>query len=75
MIAVADVTLPREIPENARKDMDSWSACMAWALIDSEVKKLLQTAGFKDIEIRHVSTTNIGDNPLSQLHIKARKST
>ena len=77
MFAVADVTLPREIPENARKDMDSWSACMAGALIDSDNKKLLQTAGFKDIEnraciydkYRRVSV------PLPYSHIKARKST
>lgn len=25
IFAVADVTLPKEIPEEARKDMDSWS--------------------------------------------------
>jgi arsenite methyltransferase len=74
--AVADVTLPKEIPEDARKDMDSWSACLAGALTDSDYTKLLQNAGFRDIEIEHVSTTNIGEYqfPYHSSHIKARKS-
>ena len=74
--AVADVTLPKEIPEYARKDMDSWSACLAGALTDSEYTRLLQTAGFRGIEIEHVSTTNIGEYqfPYHSSHIKAKKS-
>ena len=37
--AVADVTLPKEIPASARNDMDSWSACIAGALTDSELQE------------------------------------
>ena len=73
--AVADVTLPKEIPEGARKDMDSWSACIAGALTDSVYKRLLTRAGFRDVEIEHVSDSNIGKYPFSyhSSHIKARK--
>lgn len=75
VFAVADVTLPKEIPEIARKDMDSWSACMAGALTDSEYKRSLENSGFHDIEIEHVSTTNIGEYrfPYHSSHIRARK--
>jgi len=75
MFAVADVTLQKEIPEEARKDMDSWSACIAGALTDSEYTRLLSTAGFQDISIEHVSTTNIGEYPFPYFssHIKAVK--
>ncbi len=75
VFAVADVTLPKEIPEAARKDMDSWSACIAGALTDSEYKRLLETDGFGEISIEHVSTTNIGEYPFPyhSSHIKARK--
>ena len=75
VFAVADVTLPKEIPESAREDMDSWSACMAGALTDSEYRRLLESAGFRDIEIEHVSTTNIGEYqfPYHSSHIKAKK--
>lgn len=74
-LAVADVTLPSEIPEAARKDMDSWSACIAGALTDSEYKKLLKRAGFKEIRVEHVSDSNIGKYPFiyHSSHIKATK--
>ncbi len=48
IFAVADVTLPKEIPAAARKDMDSWSACIAGALTDSNYKRLLKSAGFQE---------------------------
>jgi len=73
--AVADVTLPKEIPESARRDMDSWSACIAGALTDSAYRRLLARAGFRSVEIEHVSDSNIGQYPFSyhSSHIKARK--
>ncbi len=75
VFAVADVTLQREIPDMARNDMDSWSACIAGALTDSEYERLLASAGFQGVEIEHVSDSNIGEYPFSYFssHIKARK--
>jgi arsenite methyltransferase len=75
IFGVADVTLQKEIPDSARKDMDSWSACIAGALTDSEYRRLLTSAGFQDIEIEHVSDSNIGEYPFSYFssHIKAEK--
>ena len=73
--AVADVTLQQEIPESARKDMDSWSACIAGALTDSEYERLLTDTGFQGVEIEHVSDSNIGEYPFSYFssHIRAGK--
>jgi arsenite methyltransferase len=75
VFAVADVTLPEEIPESARKDMDSWSACIAGALTDSDYGRLLRDAGFREVEIEHVSDSNIGKYPFKyhSSHITARK--
>jgi ubiquinone/menaquinone biosynthesis C-methylase UbiE len=75
VFAVADVTLPKEIPDSARKDMDSWSACIAGALTDSDYVKYLKSAGFQDVQIEHVSDSNIGEFPFSYFssHIKAKK--
>jgi arsenite methyltransferase len=77
IFAVADVTLQKEIPDAARKDMDSWSACIAGALTDTEYERLLTRAGFKDVELGHVSESNIGDYPFAYFssHIRARKPT
>ena len=75
LFAVADVTLQKEIPEDARKDMDSWSACIAGALTDSDYRSKLLAAGFTDVEIEHISDSNIGGYPFRyhSSHIKARK--
>ena len=76
VFAVADVTLPKEIPESARNDMDSWSACIAGALTDSNYRRLLKAAGFSDVRIEHVSDSNIGKYPFRyhSSHIRASKS-
>jgi SAM-dependent methyltransferase len=75
ILAVADVTLSREIPDSARKDMDSWSACIAGALTDSECRRLLGLAGFQEVRIEHVSDSNIGEYPFGyhSSHITAKK--
>jgi len=73
--AVADITLQDEIPESARTDMDSWSACMAGALTDSEYRRELLEAGFVDVGIEHISDSNIGEQPFRYYssHIRATK--
>jgi arsenite methyltransferase len=77
VFAVADITLQKEIPDDARKDMDAWSACIAGALVDSEYERLLIEAGFRGVTIDHVSDTNIGEFPFKYFssHIKATKPT
>ena len=75
VFAVADVTLEREIPESARKDMDSWSSCISGALTDPDYKKMLSAASFQDVIIEHVSSTNIGEYSFDyhSSHITAKK--
>lgn len=75
VFAVADITLPKEIPESARRDMDSWSACLAGALTDIDYTDKLSKAGFRDIDIEHVPDSNIGEYPFPyhSSHIKAVK--
>ncbi|HEY6282937.1 MAG TPA: hypothetical protein VIW22_03340, partial [Nitrososphaerales archaeon] len=75
VFAVADITLQNEISETARKDMDAWAACIAGALTDSEYRTLLGGAGFQDVEIEHVSDSNIGKYPFKYFssHIIAKK--
>lgn len=76
VFAVADVTLQDEISEEARNDMDSWSACIAGALTDEEYTRALKAAGFSRIQVEHVSDSNIGKYPFRYYssHIKAVKA-
>ncbi|MDA4123515.1 MAG: methyltransferase domain-containing protein [Thaumarchaeota archaeon] len=73
--AVADVTLQNEISEEAKSDMDSWSACIAGALTDSDYTAKLLAAGFADVDIEHISDSNIGEYPFKyhSSHIRATK--
>jgi SAM-dependent methyltransferase len=75
VFAVADITLQSEIPDTARTDMDAWSACLAGALTDSDYRSKLLSAGFTDVEIEHISDSNIGEYPFKYYssHIKAKK--
>jgi len=75
ILAVADITLPKEIPSEARKDMDSWSACIAGALTDDDYRNKLSIAGLSAVSIEHVSDSNIGEYPFAYFssHIKATK--
>jgi arsenite methyltransferase len=75
VFAVADVTLQHELPEEARRDTDSWSACIAGALTDEEYRSMLSAAGFVDVTVEHVSDSNLGDHPVKYFssHIRARK--
>jgi ubiquinone/menaquinone biosynthesis C-methylase UbiE len=74
--AVADVTLQNEIPDESKKDMDAWSACIAGALTDDEYRSKLGAAGFVDVDIEHISDSNIGEYHFKYYssHIKARKA-
>jgi arsenite methyltransferase len=55
--AVSDIViqggLPQELVDSAefRRDISSWSGCIAGALTDAEYRKLLSQAGFVDIEL------------------------
>ena len=75
VFAVADVTLTKEIPDAARKDMDSWSACTAGALTDMDYERLLRGAGFQEVRVERISDSNIGEYPFSyhSSHITAKK--
>jgi arsenite methyltransferase len=73
--AVAYVTLQNEISDEAKRDMDSWSACIAGALTDSDYRAKLLAAGFVDVDIEHISNSNIGEYPFRYYssHIRATK--
>lgn len=77
IFAVADITLQEEIPDSLRKDMDAWSACVSGALTDKDYESKLLTAGFSNIEIEHISDSNIGEYPFKYFssHIRATRST
>jgi arsenite methyltransferase len=49
--AVSDVVCRGEIPDAVRQSMELWVGCIAGALEENEYRRLLQDAGFVDIDI------------------------
>ena len=49
--AVSDVICRGEIPDAVRHSMELWVGCVAGALAESEYRRLLQDAGFVDIDM------------------------
>jgi arsenite methyltransferase len=54
---VADITVNEEIPDEARKDMGSWSACVSGAISDSDYKGMLKASGFVNVQFEGIPET------------------
>jgi ubiquinone/menaquinone biosynthesis C-methylase UbiE len=69
-LAVSDVVIHGGLPEGLedsaefRRDLSSWSGCIAGALTDAEYREGLAAAGFEDIELeitRRYTLADVGD--------------
>ncbi len=50
-LAVSDVVVRGEVPDNIRRSVELWIGCMAGALEEDEYREKLATAGFIEIDI------------------------
>lgn len=50
-MAVSDLVLRREVPEEVRADLNLWTGCVAGALLESDYRAKLGAAGFGDIDV------------------------
>jgi ubiquinone/menaquinone biosynthesis C-methylase UbiE len=50
--AVSDVVADEGMDEKTRTDMEQWTGCIAGALTETEYRRGLEAAGFREIEIR-----------------------
>ena len=49
--AVSDIVLRGELPGKIRKSLEMWAGCVAGALQETEYRRLLEEAGFEDVDI------------------------
>jgi SAM-dependent methyltransferase len=49
--AVSDVVVRGEVPSDVRRSMELWVGCVAGALEESEFQRLLEAAGFEQVDI------------------------
>ena len=48
---LADVVVQRELTDEARSNPDLWAACVAGALVESELEALARAAGFTEARV------------------------
>jgi arsenite methyltransferase len=49
--AISDVVVQGSLPAEVRASMDAWAGCLGGALEEAEYQRLLDEAGFSDIEV------------------------
>jgi arsenite methyltransferase len=60
-LAVSDVVVRGEIPEEVRRSMELWVGCVAGALAESDYRRKLEAAGFTDVEIETTRVYELED--------------
>jgi SAM-dependent methyltransferase len=60
-LAVSDVVVRGDVPDQVRRSMEMWVGCIAGALKDSDYIRKLATAGFDDIDIEPTRVYSIED--------------
>jgi arsenite methyltransferase len=68
--AVSDVIADPDMDDATRHDMEQWTGCIAGALTRDDYSRLLEVAGFTDIEIQE--THRVHPHAISAI-VRARK--
>lgn len=60
-LAISDIVVLKEVPEELRKKAELWAGCIAGALKVDEYGSILEQAGFKNIEVKpvHIYTRDV----------------
>ena len=60
-IAVSDVVIRGEMPDDVRRSMELWVGCVAGALTEDEYRAKLAAAGFADVDIETMRVYEVED--------------
>jgi arsenite methyltransferase len=59
-LAVSDIVLNGTLPDNIKKDLTAWSACISGAVSEKDYLKLIQDSGLSNIKIESRSSFDAG---------------
>ena len=51
-IQLADIVLDRPVPGGSKSDVSLWTGCIAGGLLEDELIRLVEEAGFRNVEVR-----------------------
>jgi arsenite methyltransferase len=72
-LAVSDVVVRGEVPEEIRRSMELWVGCIAGALEERTYQEKLANAGFEGVGLEPTRTYEIGDGRFMSAFVRARK--
>ena len=73
-LRASDIVFAREPTEQERKDLTSWTACIAGALTEADYADKLRTAGFEDVRLEPKEGTAPNSNLFSAYISATKKS-
>ncbi len=60
-VAIADIVVRGQVPEELQRDLEAWAGCVAGALEEGEYVDKLESAGFADVEIETLQEYTASD--------------
>src|SRR5499427_285070 len=60
-LAISDVVVRGEVPQEIRKSMELWVGCVAGALSEAEYREKLAAAGFESVDIEATRVYDVND--------------
>jgi arsenite methyltransferase len=60
-LAISDVVVRGEVPQEIRRSMELWVGCVAGALTDAEYLQKLENAGFESVDIESTRVYSLDD--------------
>jgi len=76
-LAVSDIVLTGNLPDNIKKDLTAWSACVSGAVSEEEYLRLIQESGLTDVKVDSRTSFDAGipeiKNKIISLKVRARK--
>jgi len=59
-LAVSDIVLSRRLPEEIRRSLDAYSACIAGALLKEDYLRTIREAGFEEVRVESERSFAVG---------------
>ncbi|MFX1290520.1 MAG: arsenite methyltransferase [Promethearchaeota archaeon] len=72
-LMVSDIVLKEELPEDIKNSIDAYVGCVSGAILKDEYLKKIESAGFKDVEIKDSTGAIFSNLKIESIKVAAMK--
>lgn len=72
-LMVSDIVLTQELPEDIKNSIDSYVGCVSGAILKDDYLKKIESAGFKDVEIKDSAEAVFSNLKIESIKVAAEK--